>query len=288
MPVVFKTFPLADRGRLTPTASHPLRLGYSPCPNDTFIFHALVHGRVRQAGYRLAVELEDVETLNNWAVDETLDVTKLSVFAWLKNRACYRLLDSGAAIGYGCGPLVVARPGFDERNLSEGRVALPGRDTTAHLLFRLWRPEARNRCFVSYDRIFEMLVQGRVDAGVIIHENRFTYERMGLQLVVDLGTWWEQQTGLPIPLGVIAAHERVPTTIRTSLETAIRDSLQHARQFPHDSLAYMQKHAQAMDEDVLRRHVATYVNDFSLTLGDAGHQAIRRLESSALEKGLLT
>ena len=267
---------------------HQLRLGYSPCPNDTFIFHALVHGRVRQEGYRLDVALEDVETLNNWAADEVLDVTKLSVFAWLKNRARYRLLDSGAAIGYGCGPLVVARPGFDGRDLSGGRVVLPGRDTTAHLLFRLWRPEARNRYFVAYDRIFEMLVQGRADAGVIIHENRFTYEQMGLQLVVDLGAWWEQETGLPIPLGVIAAHARVPSAIRTSLETAIRNSLQHARQFPHESLIYMQKHAQAMDEDVLRRHVATYVNDFSLTLGAAGHQAIRRLASSALDRGLLT
>ncbi len=288
MPVVFKTFPLADRGRLTPTASHPLRLGYSPCPNDTFIFHALVHGRVRQEGYRLAVELEDVETLNNWAVDETLDVTKLSVFAWLKNRACYRLLDSGAAIGYGCGPLVVARPGFDVRTLPHSRVVLPGQDTTAHLLFRLWRPEVRNRCFVPYDRIFEMLTQGQADAGVIIHESRFTYAQMGLQLVVDLGAWWEQQTGLPIPLGVIAAHRRVPSALRASLETAIRDSIQHAWQFPHEALTYMQKHAQAMDEDVLRRHVATYVNDFSLTLGDAGQQAIQRLASSALEKGLLT
>ncbi len=264
-----------------------LKLGHSPCPNDTFIFHALVNGGLQPDGYRLAVELHDVETLNRWAADERFDVTKLSVYAWLKHQTRYRLLDSGAALGYGCGPLVVARPGLDARRLARGRIALPGRDTTAHLLFRLWLPEAGDRCFVSYDRIFEMLVGGQADAGVIIHENRFTYDQLGLQLVVDLGAWWEQQTGLPIPLGVIAAHERVPPDIRRSLETAIRESLRHAWQFPHEPRAYMQAHAQEMDEAVLRQHVATYVNDFSLTLGDAGRRAIQRLETMAREKGLL-
>ena len=267
--------------------SRLLRLGFSPCPNDTFIFHALVHGRIPQNGFRLAVELQDVETLNRWAADGLLDVTKLSSFAWLKHQRHYRLLDSGAALGYGCGPLVVTRPGFDARRLADRRVALPGRDTTAHLLFRLWSPDACERVFVPYDRIFEMLERGLVDAGVIIHENRFTYDRKGYRAVVDLGAWWEQETGLPIPLGVIAAHTRLPREIRSALEMATRASLNHARQFPQESLNYMQTHAQVMDDDVLHQHVATYVNDFSLTLGKVGRKAIERLELMARQKGLL-
>ena len=264
-----------------------LRLGFSPCPNDTFIFHALVHGRIPPNGFRLAVELQDVETLNRWAADGILDVTKLSSFAWLKHRRHYRLLDSGAALGYGCGPLVVARPGFDARRLAGRRVALPGQDTTAHLLFQLWSPDACERVFLPYDRIFEMLDQGQVDAGVIIHENRFTYDRKGYRAVVDLGAWWEEETGLPIPLGVIAAHARLPRETRLTLESAVRESLKHARQFPQESLTYMQTHAQEMDNDVLHQHVATYVTDFSLTLGKVGRSAIEHLESMARQKGLL-
>lgn len=266
---------------------HRLKLGFSPCPNDTYIFHALVHGFIKQEGYCLRAELHDVETLNRMAAAENLDVTKLSVFAWLKHQSRYRLLDSGAALGYGCGPLVVARPGLDPLHSAPMRVALPGQDTTAHLLFRLWSSELHVKCFVPYDRVFEMVLQGRADAGVIIHENRFTYDRLGLQLVVDLGAWWEQQTGLPIPLGVIAAHERVPTDIRKSLEAAIHSSVCYAREFPHKPLAYMREHAQEMADDVLQQHVATYVNDFSRSLGDGGHQAIRRLEAMAREKGVL-
>ncbi len=269
------------------SSSRLLKIGFSPCPNDTFIFHALVHGHIPQNGYCLAVELHDVETLNRWAADEVFDVSKLSSFAWLKHRHRYRLLDSGAALGHGCGPLVVARPDFDARRLDGCRVALPGRDTTAHLLFQLWSPHACERVFVTYDRVFEMLEQGQVDAGVIIHENRFTYTREGFRQVVDLGDWWEQETGLPIPLGVVAAHVRVPSPIGDALETAVRESLSYAHAFPQASLNYMQAHAQEMDQAVLHQHVAAYVNDFSLTLGPAGREAIARLESMARERGLL-
>ncbi len=265
-----------------------LKLGFSPCPNDTFIFHALVHGLIPSPeDCRLTVELRDVEALNRLAADEHFDVTKLSVYAWLKHQARYRLLDSGAALGFGCGPLVVARPGFDIDRLPRGRIALPGRDTTAHLLFQLWSPEIRDKYFVSYDRIFEHLLEGQADAGVIIHENRFTYDKLGLKLVVDLGAWWERETGLPIPLGVIAAHACIPSGFRQSMDAAIRDSIAHARRYPHESLAYMREHAQEMAEEVLRQHVATYVNGFSLTLGNTGRQAIQRLASMARARGVL-
>jgi 1,4-dihydroxy-6-naphthoate synthase len=270
-------------------ASDPeLTLGFSPCPNDTFIFHALVHERVPFNGYRLDVQLHDVETLNRMAASETLDVSKLSVFAWFKHQSCYRLMESGAALGYGCGPLVVTTPGPKPEPFARWRIALPGQDTTAHLLLRLWAPDAQDRYFVPYDRIFDQLRQGQADAGVIIHENRFTYEKQGFGLVVDLGAWWEQQTGLPIPLGVIAAHKRIAAADRRALELAIRNSIDYARQFPEASHAYMHRHAQEMDAPVLRKHVTTYVNDFSLNLGTKGHAAIARLASMAREKGVLT
>ena len=270
------------------SAAGQLTLGFSPCPNDTFIFYALVHGLLPVDGGRLRVELHDVETLNRMAAEEILDITKLSVFAWLKHQSAYRLIESGAALGYGCGPLVVARPGADPRSISPWRIALPGQDTTAHLLFRLWSPADHEKIFVPYDRIFALLAQGQVDAGVIIHENRFTYEQLGLDLVVDLGAWWETQTGLPIPLGVIAAHKRVPIDRRTALETAIRDSIRYARKSPHAPLDYMRAHAQEMHAEVLQKHVATYVNDFSLTLGAKGREAIHCLASMARQKGVLT
>ncbi len=265
-----------------------LKLGFSPCPNDTFMFHALVHDRIPFDGYRLAVQLHDVETLNRMAARETLDVSKLSVFAWLKHQSAYRVLESGAALGYGCGPLVVAAPGPKPDQFARWRIVLPGQDTTAHLLLRLWAPEVHDRRFVPYDRIFDQLRQGQADAGVIIHENRFTYQALGFELVADLGAWWEQQTGLPIPLGVIAAHRRIAPADRQAIETAVRASIDHARQFPDESLAYMRRYAQEMAEPVLRKHVAAYVNDFSLELGEKGRAAIDRLESMARQKGVLT
>jgi 1,4-dihydroxy-6-naphthoate synthase len=272
---------------MTMPSNETLRVGFSPCPNDTYIFHALVHGRILPKTMRLAVTLQDVETLNRMAAEEILDITKLSAFAWLKHQARYRLLDSGAALGFGCGPLVVALPGRKHREMSRWRIALPGADTTAHLLFRLWAPHAEAHCFVPYDRVLPMLEQGRVDAGVIIHENRFTYERLGFQKVIDLGAWWEQQTGLPIPLGAIAAHTRVDPARRQAFETGIRESIRYAQRHPEASADYVRCHAQEMAEDVLQKHIAMYVNAFSLTLGDRGRKALQRLESMARERGVL-
>lgn len=266
----------------------PLCLGFSPCPNDTYIFHALVHGRVPIGDRTLDVQLHDVETLNRMAAEDIFDITKLSAFAWLKHQARYRLLDSGAALGFGCGPLVVARPGLNLRQRSNWRVVLPGEDTTAHLLFRLWAPQVHERRFAAYDRILERLLQGQADLGVIIHENRFTYEQHGCERVVDLGTWWEQQTGLPIPLGIIATHSRVAADTHKILEAAIRESIRYARQNPDEAIAYIREHAQEMAEDVIRKHIATYVNEFSVDLGEEGHRALRRLEAMARHKGLLT
>jgi len=265
-----------------------ISLGFSPCPNDTFIFNGLVSGAVALPDHSVEVVLHDVETLNRMAFDERLDVSKLSFYAWLKARENYRLLSSGGALGYGCGPLVVSRKALTHKDLAACRIVLPGEWTTAHLLFQLWAPEAKQRRFITYDRIFEALNSGEADCGVIIHESRFTYESAGFQAVVDLGAWWESLTGLPIPLGCIAAHRRVPDTLTDQLERAIRLSISEARRNPASALPYIREHAQEMTGAVLSAHIDTFVNDFSLDLGETGRRAVQELERRAEAAGLLT
>lgn len=262
-------------------------LGFSPCPNDTFIFHGLVSGQLPLPGATIKTCLHDVQTLNEMAFREVLDVTKLSFYAWLKVRNSYRLLASGGALGHGCGPLVVAQRQIAADELPRCRVVLPGEWTTAHLLFQLWAPGAGRRMFTSYDRIFETLKSGRADCGVIIHESRFTFEQSGFQAIVDLGAWWEEQTALPIPLGCIAAHKRLPGDLVENLETQIRQSIAAARTDPEPALPYIRTHAQEMTLAVLQAHIDTYVNDFSLDLGPRGRAAVAELEKRARSAGLI-
>jgi 1,4-dihydroxy-6-naphthoate synthase len=264
-----------------------ITLGFSPCPNDTFIFNALVNGPLQPAGHRLQVSLHDVETLNRMAFEEQLDVTKLSFHAWLKVRENYRLMSSGGALGYGCGPLVIAARPLSRDDMAEARIVLPGRWTTAHLLFRMWAPQAHQRRFIPYDQIFPALDAGEADCGVIIHESRFTFEAAGFQAVVDLGAWWEEQTGMPIPLGCIAVHRRLPASTAGQLEESIRQSILLARRDPDAALPYIRSHAREMTADVLRAHIDTFVNEFSLDLGSKGHQAICVLEDRARKAGVL-
>ncbi len=264
-----------------------ISLGFSPCPNDTFIFNGLVSGAVPLPGHSLAVSLHDVQTLNQMAFDDRLDVSKLSFYAWLKVRENYRLLSSGGALGYGCGPLVVSRRTLRREDMAGCRVVLPGELTTAHLLFRLWAPEAERRSFASYDQILEAIDSGKADCGVIIHESRFTYERLGFKAVVDLGAWWETLTGLPIPLGCIAAHRRLPEQTIGQLEAAIRQSIVLARREPVSALPYIRTHAQEMSEAVLEAHIDMFVNDFSLDMGEMGRRAIDTLSQRAVEAGIL-
>jgi len=264
-----------------------LTFGYSPCPNDTYIFGALACGRVRPEGFDLDVVLHDVETLNQMALKDRLDISKLSFYAWLKLKSRYRLLQCGAALGYSCGPLVVARRVMTPEEVRNSRIVLPGPLTTAHLLFRLWAPEARNRIFAPYDRIFEMIQTGEADCGVIIHESRFTYAQAGLTALVDLGEFWERETGMPIPLGCIAAKETLGRTTIVRIEAAIRASLQIARQSPEAIWPYIREHAQEMEADVLTQHIDTFVNEFSLELGPVGRRAIETLEAKARAVGIV-
>lgn len=269
-------------------SAKPLTIGFSPCPNDTFIFNGLVNGAVTVPGYEIQAQLHDVETLNQMAFDGELDVTKLSFFAWLMVKDHYRRLSSGGALGYGCGPVVISRKRLSVDDMANCRVALPGKWTTAHLLFRLWAPQARERVFLPYDQIFSALETGRADCGVIIHESRFVFEQAGFHPVVDLGAWWEAQTGLPIPLGCIAAHKRLPEALPGQLEAAIGRSIEMARQDPEAAMPYILAHAQEISPEVLQAHIQTFVNDFSLDLGPTGQAAVTALAQKAKQAGILS
>ena len=262
-------------------------IGYSPCPNDTYIFGGLATNAIQPDGFKLNVKLHDVATLNKMALDHSLDISKLSFYAWLKVKAHYRLLKCGAALGYGCGPVVVARYQMTKEEVAKSRIALPGPLTTAHLLFRLWVPEAYDRIFVPYDQILDMINAGKADCGVIIHESRFTYRQAGFKLLADLGEFWEQETQMPIPLGCIAVKKEMGDQIIFKIERAIQDSIRFARNAYEDILPYIKAHAKEMDADVLQRHIETFVNEFSWDLGAIGHKAVRTLEERSKAAGVL-
>lgn len=264
-----------------------LTIGYSPCPNDTFIFYALVHGRVRVPGIEFRERLEDVETLNSLALDGTLDITKISYHAFGHLRAQYALLRSGSALGRGCGPLVVARPGTSLPDLRQGVVAIPGRLTTAALLLRLYDPAVANLAVMSFDRIMETVSGGQAAAGLIIHESRFTYPRYGLEKLLDLGEWWERTFKVPIPLGGILGRRSLGRETLLEVEAGIRESLLYARSHTTEVVDYCRQHSQEMDEEVMKSHIELYVNDFSLDLGREGFAAVQRLFTEAEARGIV-
>ncbi len=264
----------------------PITLGFSPCPNDTFIFHALVHGVVETGGRTFEPSLADVETLNGWAVEGRLDVSKVSFGALPYLHADYALLRSGGAVGRGCGPLIVARNGVRVEEMDDLTIAIPGKLTTANLLLRLLRPAARPGVEMEYDRIMPAVASGAVDAGLIIHELRFTYPDHGLTCVVDLGAWWEETTGSPIPLGAIVARRSLGESVEV-VERAIRESVSHAFRFPDDSREYVRSNAREMSPEVTRSHIDLYVNEFSRDLGEEGLRSVRELASRAAVAGLI-
>jgi 1,4-dihydroxy-6-naphthoate synthase len=263
-----------------------LTLGYSPCPNDTYIFYALVHNLVALPGISLAPPvLEDVETLNLWALEERLDVTKLSFHALGHVLDRYVMLDAGAALGRGCGPLLVTRKdhAFDPRR---DLVAVPGRYTTAAMLLRLYEPGCANIRVMRFDRIMPALAAGGIDAGVIIHESRFTYRDFGLRCIRDLGEWWEKETGFPIPLGCIAARRKIEARTAAAVDEAIKKSVEWARKNEARCMDYIRKYAQEMSDEVLRNHISLYVNDFSLNMGKEGRAAVTELLDRGRRAGI--
>ncbi|MDG5469336.1 1,4-dihydroxy-6-naphthoate synthase [Deltaproteobacteria bacterium IMCC39524] len=264
-----------------------LSLGYSPCPNDTYIFYALTHNKVAIPGHRIEQRLEDVETLNQLALDGLLDLTKISYHALGHLRDRYALLHSGGALGRGCGPLVIAADSTDMQALRGKRIAVPGKLTTANLLLQLHGSGYENLLILPFDQIMSALQSGAADAGVIIHESRFTYQQAGFHEVLDLGAWWEADSGLPIPLGgILARRDLGETTIRMADE-AIRRSLEYAKLHPQEPRSYIKQHAQELENEVIDAHINLYVNDFSLTLGDEGIMAVETLLSRAEKRGLV-
>ena len=257
-----------------------LTLGFSPCPNDTFIFDALVNGKIDPGDLQFEPVLEDVETLNRWALEGRLDITKLSFPAYFRSLENYVLLHAGSALGRGVGPLLVSREAgvAAGEGIAEKTILLPGVNTTAHLLFTYAFPLAHKKSFTVFSEIEDQVLQGMADLGVIIHENRFTYRQKGLHKVMDLGEYWESRLQVPIPLGGIAIRRHLPAVVQEETDRLINASLRYAFDKYPALPEYVRQHAQSMDEPVMRQHIDLYVNDFSLGLGAAGKQAIETLE----------
>lgn len=254
-----------------------LSLGFSPCPNDTFIFDALVNGKINTGSLGFDVVLDDVQTLNQWALAGKLHITKLSYGVLPLVLQHYRVLNSGSALGSGVGPLLIGKQADRVFDAANDTVAIPGEHTTANLLFSLAYPDAAHKLYLRYDQIEQAVLTGQVDAGVIIHENRFTYRDKGLYLITELGNYWEQQTGHPIPLGGIVIQKALPLSIQQQVDSLIAQSIAYAFDHYPQLSDYVRAHAQEMEETVMRQHIDLYVNDFSRHLGPMGRQAVLRL-----------
>jgi 1,4-dihydroxy-6-naphthoate synthase len=256
---------------------HKLTLGFSPCPNDTFIFDALVNGRIDLGDIELEVVLADVEELNRMAIAGKLDITKISYNAFARVHYMYQLLNAGSALGNKCGPLLIAKKPLTVDELQTVTIAIPGKNTTANFLMSFAYPDASNKKEFLFSEIEKAVLNDEVEAGVIIHENRFTYSEKGLVKIADLGEVWEQKTGFPIPLGGIAIHRRLKPELRRRFDALLRESVQFAFNNPEASKDYVKCHAQEMDEAVMRSHINLYVNKYSIDLGEKGKSAIAKM-----------
>ena len=257
-----------------------LTLGFSPCPNDTFIFDALVHHKVDTEGLEFEVIFADVEQLNKWAFQAKLDITKLSYNAFTNCVNDYALLDSGSALGNNCGPLLIKKP--NTILTKKSKIAIPGKYTTANMLLNIAFPNHQNKVEMLFSEIENKVLEGRVDAGLIIHENRFTYQDKGLIKVKDLGKFWEEETGLPIPLGGIVINRNLPFEIQKKFERVLRKSVEYAFENRESSSEFVIVHAQEMETEVIDAHINLYVNEFSISLGEVGRRAVEKVfEKSA-------
>ncbi|MCS6916183.1 MAG: 1,4-dihydroxy-6-naphthoate synthase [Chitinophagales bacterium] len=253
-----------------------LRLALSPCPNDTFVFYALLHNKI-PCSMSWEPVLTDIESLNEMALNGKADVCKVSMAAYPLLASGYYLLSSGSALGYGCGPLLVGRQGQQHHGWQDPIVAIPGMHTTANLLLSLFFPWWRRRLVLPYDRISEAVQDGKADAGVLIHESRFTYEAAGLAMIADLGALWEKEFGLPVPLGGIVALRSLPQPLLAEIGQAIRQSLVYARSHQQEVMPFVRQHARELSDDILHKHISLFVNDFTDDLGAEGRQAVLRL-----------
>tara|TARA_B110000444_G_scaffold126874_1_gene119397 strand:+ start:596 stop:1456 length:861 start_codon:yes stop_codon:yes gene_type:complete len=263
-----------------------LRIGFSPCPNDTFIFDALIHGKIDTEGLEFDLYMADVEELNQMAFKEVLDVTKLSYHAFLHILDGYVMLDSGSAVGNNCGPLLIKNKGQISPQDND-LIAIPGHYTTANFLLSYAFPQLKMRREMLFSDIEKALETKQVAAGLIIHENRFTYQDRGFEKVKDLGAYWEQTTGMPIPLGGIATKRSLDGVLHEKLQRLIRKSIEFAFKNPTESLSFVRKHAQEMDSKVMQKHIDLYVNDYSLSLGEKGKSAVTKMYNFSVDNNLI-
>lgn len=262
-------------------------LGFSPCPNDCFIFDALVHKKIDTHGIDFTVLMEDVEALNNKAFKQELDITKLSYHAFIYLTQHYALLNSGSALGFNCGPLLVKDSKNELKDINSATIAIPGKYTTANFLLSLAFPNAKNKKEILFSDIEGAVLSHQVDAGLLIHENRFTYEEKGLEKIIDLGEFWDSLIHAPIPLGGIVVKKSIDTKLQKTIDSLIKQSVEFAFANPDSCMDFVKQHAQEMIEEVMKKHIALYVNDFSVDLGTVGKNAIQLLFNKACETKLI-
>ena len=263
-----------------------LTLGFSPCPNDTFIFDALIHHKIDTEGLEFDVSFDDVETLNQKVFRAELDISKISFHAYAYALKNYVLLNSGSALGFGVGPLLISKnPELNTSNIESKnlKVAIPGKYTTANFLLGLALPKLTNIVLSSFSDIEGMLLQEEVDLGLIIHENRFTYQEKGLHKIIDLGEFWEEKTNSPIPLGGIVINRRIDLETQRKVDRVLKKSVEYAFAHPQSGIDFIKSHAQEMDEAVMYKHIDLYVNKYSIHLGKEGRKAVQTLFDQALE-----
>ena len=262
-------------------------LGFSPCPNDCFIFDALVHKKIDTQGIDFSVIMEDVEALNNKAFKQELDITKLSYHAFIYLTHQYALLNSGSALGFNCGPLLVKDSKSKIQSIDTASIAIPGKYTTANFLLSLAFPNAKNKKELLFSDIEGAVLSHQVDAGLLIHENRFTYEQKGLEKIIDLGEFWDSLIHAPIPLGGIVVKRSIDVKLQKTIDSLIKQSVEFAFVNPESCMDFVKQHAQEMSEEVMKKHIALYVNDFSIDLGTVGKNAIQLLFDKAIETKLI-
>lgn len=269
------------------TLNSKLTLGFSPCPNDCFIFDAMVHGKVDTEGLQFNFVMDDVETLNQKAFRGDLDITKLSFHAYAFLTKHYQLLNAGSALGNNCGPLLISNPGFKISDLISAKIGIPGKYTTANFLLSLAFPDAENKVELLFSDIEDAVLSGKVDAGLIIHENRFTYGQKGLKKIIDLGEYWETLVKAPIPLGGIVIKRSLPNELKHKVDRVLRRSVEFAFANPQSSLSFIKANAQEMDEVVMYKHIDLYVNNYSIDLGIEGKRSIQLLFDKAQTLGVI-
>ncbi len=266
-----------------------LSLGFSPCPNDCFIFDAIVNQRIDLEGIEFDVRMEDVETLNRWAVEGNLGCTKLSFHAFAHLTTVYQLLNAGSALGFNCGPLLISKRdiSFEEMRSNQLNIAIPGKLTTANVLLSIALPQATNKKEMLFSEIENAVINEDVDAGLIIHENRFTYQQKGLKKIIDLGEYWESLIHAPIPLGGIVIKRNFSDELKQKIDRIIKKSVQYAFAHPEEAMPFIKQHAQEMDPKVMQQHIQLYVNDYSVDLGNTGRDAVILMMQKAQELNLV-